>query len=111
MARIKKVEIKRAEGKTAECIKFEGRTWEQADYIIKLIAQTAPEEGNGYDKCDFKVTWNDEDNTSWSGRLDITRNGLQGKTLKERIKYAAEWVYNDGSMPKEDYEYWMELLK
>lgn len=64
--------IKRAEGKSAECFTIECRTWKAADQMLKLWARTAPEPGQGYDKCDFTVTW--EDGETYTGRYDLKRH-------------------------------------
>ena len=71
---ITKVWIARAEGRPSECI---ARTYEgpgslkQADTELRSWARTAPE-GGGYDKCDFRVTW--EDGETYEGRYDLVRD-------------------------------------
>jgi hypothetical protein len=53
--------------------------------------QSAPE-GGGYDKCDFKVVW--DNGESYDGRFDMQRGGTDGNeafwaSLRGRVSYYA----------------------
>lgn len=102
-----KIEIERAEGRTEECIKVEctareatttgyhGRrgirgypvgtwatdVWTRANAILASWSHTAPRSG-GYDKCDFKVTY--EDGEEYEGRYDLTHMSVDGYPSLER---------------------------
>ncbi|BAS31228.1 SNF2-related protein [Dehalococcoides mccartyi] len=74
MAKIKAktIVIERAEGPASECGKPVTLTgpdvWQKAFYLLYKWGKTAPMHG-GYDKCDFKVNW--EDGQTYSGRYDL----------------------------------------
>ena len=56
-----------------------------------LWGQTAPENG-GYDKCDFKVMW--DNGECYEGRFDLVRGGTEGDqtfwtSLRDRVSYYA----------------------
>lgn len=56
-----KIEISRAEGSIHECgIWHTVESWEAADALLNTWSHTASENG-GSDKCDFKITFADDD--------------------------------------------------
>lgn len=93
-----KIWINRAEGRTDECfaveVTNEGVTkdgkpywlsnffgqarediWTRANSVLAGWSHTAPKSG-GYDKCDFKVTY--EDGETYEGRYDLTHMSRDG---------------------------------
>ena len=82
----KEIVIERAEGPVAETGKPRTLTgpavWEQADSILVKWGKTAPKNG-GYDKCDFKVTW--EDGQTYSGRYDLVHPDKEWPDLAKHI--------------------------
>jgi hypothetical protein len=80
MIRVKKVWLNRAEGPTKLLTgPRTASSLEDADRIIKGWATSAPKDG-GYDKVDFKVTW--DDGEIYEGRYDMV--------------YADSWKANIG---------------
>ena len=82
----KEIWLRRAEGKIEECgaISVIGdNLWERANEILQKWGLTAPEVG--YDKCDFKVTF--DDGEEYEGRFDLQLGGrdTDGSTLNEHI--------------------------
>lgn len=70
-----KFELYRAEGLSSECGPAAPVTsWKAADDILRNWARTAPEKGQGYDKCDFTVTWSDGE--TYTGRYDLKRHDM-----------------------------------
>jgi hypothetical protein len=72
----KEVWLRRAEGKIDECraISVIGdNLWQRADEILQSWGKTAPNKGEGYDKCDFKVTF--DDGEEYEGRFDLQAGG------------------------------------
>jgi hypothetical protein len=86
---VKSVELERAEGPVEECVKvaLEGPdSLETAQAVLAKWGLTAPEKGGGYDKCDFKVTF--EDGETSEGRYDRQNTGLNdsGETIAGQMK-------------------------
>ena len=102
---LQKITLTRTEGPIQECttkvftIK-EGETTEDlfnhAQHQLSIWGHTAPPEGQGYDKCDAIVEWNDEHNLKT--RFDLQHGGHTSGNLSLRdsisstIKcYAGVW--------------------
>ena len=90
-AQVKNIMIKRGEGKaTAAGFKpYNFPTFEAAQDHLRSIGYTAPKPGNGYDKVDFVISWegDEDDKNSYSGRFDMQYGGLDsGETLREHVK-------------------------
>jgi hypothetical protein len=99
----KTIWLHRGEGPISEA----GRTvvvevpdvWKKAHLVLLEWSDTAPR-GGGYDKCDFKVTW--EDNESWEGRCDIkhwSHGGDADLYVNTHIKDFAEWEAGRAEKP------------
>ena len=74
--------INRGEGPIASCGKpLTVATFLQANHILSLWAQTAPA-GGGYDKCDFRVAYDNGD--TYSGRIDLVRDDFMRSRLLEK---------------------------
>lgn len=84
-----KVEITRAEGLISETGKPVilprdldiGNVWEAADRILYQWSKTAPTQG--YDKCDFLITW--EDGETYEGRYDLKHHTVEYPDLAKHI--------------------------
>ena len=76
MEKIKIVEIviDRAEGPRAYCGKKTVETIDEANKLLRQHARTAPKTGQGYDKCDFVITF--ADGETYDGRFDLQSDGL-----------------------------------
>lgn len=96
-----KFELYRAEGPSAQCGPAQPvTTWTDADDILRNWARTAPDEGQGYDKCDFTVTWSDGE--TYTGRYDLRRHdmgfsNLLARHIRQYIEFLAgthrpEWM-------------------
>jgi hypothetical protein len=71
--KMSKIEIARGEGPSAECGKTATvLTWAGSDRVIQQWAKTAPGPNQGYDKCDFIVTW--ENGETYTGRFDMRQH-------------------------------------
>jgi hypothetical protein len=87
MIDLKSITITRAEGPTDLCDKphtFD--SWDAARHW--LLRQRPTYSAQGYDKHDCTVTW--EDGSSYSLRLDCTRDG-DDCDVAERIRDACAW--------------------
>lgn len=72
MDAIKYVIVERSEGPAHSCDQPQiVRSINAAEVILNRWAQTAPTQGNGYDKCDFSIIWHDGE--IYNGRYDINR--------------------------------------
>lgn len=94
MVNIKTIVIIRVEGSFEDIIKVEAKRWIAAEKTIMLMAQSAPENGEGYDKADFEITW--EDGEQYKGRIDLQKGMEAGYDLKEHIRgYVDYMMKND----------------
>lgn len=73
MSKAKPVQVwlNRAEGPTRLCGEKTVRTFAEANTVLRDWARTAPSTG-GYDKCDFRVDYDNGD--TYSGRFDLVRD-------------------------------------
>lgn len=94
----KRIEIIRVEGPSNLCGKVQTATsWAEADFILRMNSSTAPKNG-GYDKHDFRVTF--EDGATYSGRYDlmhweVARPDLAGHVrafIRYLAGYAPAWL-------------------
>ncbi len=79
-----KIEVERYEGRTHECVKAEvngPNVWEEANALLGRWSRTAPKCG-GYDKCGFKVTY--EDGDTYEGRYDLV--GTEWPSLERHMR-------------------------
>ncbi|MEN7527898.1 hypothetical protein [Cupriavidus sp. DL-D2] len=68
-SKLKLITITRAEGPSSMCGKPQtAATFHGADWILHRWSSTAPEKG-GYDKCDFRIEW--ENGMVYEGRYDL----------------------------------------
>ena len=89
-AKITSVWLNRAEGPTVLC----GALTVPPEHVTATFiawGQTAPKDG-GYNKVDFKVTW--EDGSEYEGRFDMEFGGVDGhggfwQSLERRLEYYA----------------------
>ncbi len=82
---IANIEITRIEGNT-DLDNFKPHTFDsmvEANSYIKDIASSAPEHG-GYDKVDFKVTFEDEE--TYTGRYDLKRDHTTTGDLGDHMR-------------------------
>jgi hypothetical protein len=80
----KTITLTRAEGPTAECDRPEtAPSWAHANAILFRWSITAPEKG-GYDKCDFKIVF--EDGTDYEGRYDLVHHRREHPNLARHVR-------------------------
>lgn len=86
---VKAIELTRIEGPIGECDNlYEFATYEQANNMLRAWSDSAPKTG-GYDKCDFKITF--EDFETYEGRYDLRhwscgQDEGTGINLRQRIR-------------------------
>lgn len=80
---VKTIWIHRAEGPTRDLGEHLVASFETANAILRRWAQTAPDKG-GYDKVDFKVTW--DDGETYEGRYDLVREDTTKADLARHMK-------------------------
>lgn len=105
MVKVTKVWLRRAEGPNWDLGQYTVGTLEEADAILRRWALTAPEEGGGYDKVDFKVTW--ADGETYSGRYDMTHKDAHAADLGGHIRSAMEFyggLHRSTHLTPEQYE-------
>jgi hypothetical protein len=67
------------------------RTYDEADRVIRRIAETAPLEGEGYDKVDIVVAF--EDGYVFHGRYDAVREDRsRSEMLQQHIREHAQFL-------------------
>lgn len=77
--KVKEVWLNRAEGPKGQTGERIVHSLEAADEVLKKWAQTAPKPGGGYDKTDFKVTF--DDGETYEGRYDLKQEDRKKKSL------------------------------
>lgn len=80
---VKSIWLDRAEGYTRDLETVTVSSFEAADAVLRKWARTAPE-GGGYNKVDFKVTW--EDGETYAGRYDLVRADTTKASLSTHMK-------------------------
>lgn len=106
MRKLKNIVIERAEGRLEDLLKVEVKSYEAANKIIQIMAVTAPPIGNGYDKTDFIVTWDDE--IEYKGRLDLQYEMSLEFDLQKRIKEGMDGMLKSDLVSKDDYNEFIE---
>ena len=85
---VKEIELDRAEGPTHLCGKVIVSDFASANLRLATWALTAPKSGKGYNKIDFKVTW--EDGETYEGRYDLNQeveDDEKGQDLARHIRH------------------------
>ena len=85
--------LRRAEGRHSECGKtVGGLTWEEAQAELVKMGHSAPKKGEGYDKVDFQVTF--DDGQKYDGRYDLQEGGQEsdGSTLREHVRLFLQFI-------------------
>lgn len=90
--KITKITIDRAEGPIDWCIKTEHTTWADAEKRINDIRFTV--DHDGYDKCDFKIEF--EDGTVYDGRYDAEGMRKGGGGLAQHVRQHLEFISGEG---------------
>lgn len=80
--KVKEVFLERAEGPVADCIKVTVPSLAEATNTLMRWSWTAPKD-LGYDKCDFRVTF--EDGEVYEGRYDLKRGLKDEGSLQHHI--------------------------
>jgi len=112
-----KIEITRAEGLHSEVTGIPEvctretmfGIWDCADSILMKWSHTAPKEG-GYDKCDFKITF--EDGETYSGRYDLKHNSIEYPNLAKHVWGFTTFhagVGKPGHLTQEDYNKYLTI--
>lgn len=82
MIPVKSIWLRRAEGPVALLGTRTVSSFEDADSVLRRWAETAPE-GGSYDKCDFKITY--EDGEIYEGRYDLKRLDYEWPSLRKHV--------------------------
>lgn len=87
--RAREIWLRRAEGRFSECVETVVRgphVWASANAVLRKWSHTAPGEGGGYHKCDFRILWEgvdgDLEDETYEGRFDLTKHP---ETLERHI--------------------------
>lgn len=80
---IKSIWLNRAEGPNWDLGERTVSSFEDANRVLRKWAETAPK-GGGYDKVDFKVTW--EDGETYEGRYDLVREDTSKASLEKHMR-------------------------
>jgi hypothetical protein len=79
MIQVKEIKLRRGEGPPHECgVWHSFGSFFDADLKLKNWSYSAPEHG-GYDKCDFRIVW--EDGTEYDGRYDLKHFRVEAPNL------------------------------
>ena len=109
---VESVWVNRAEGPTKDLGERTTSTLEAADAILRRWSKTAPEEGHGYNKVDFKITW--QDGESYVGRYDLqredaTKKNLIGEHVQQFLTFHAGY-WRPSHMTPEQYTTYLERV-
>lgn len=80
---VKAIWLRRATGPNRDLGERLVASFETADAVLRKWAETAPK-GGGYDKVDFKITW--EDGETYKGRYDLVREDETKADLARHMK-------------------------
>jgi hypothetical protein len=83
MIKVTEIWLNRAEGPTQDVGQKKVKSFADANRVIKNWATSAPKNG-GYDKVDFKVTW--EDGEVYEGRYDMTYEDTWKANIGDQIR-------------------------
>jgi|SRR5690625_1319991 len=98
MTKVKNITIERIEGNFEDCFTIIATSFDQAEQAIKMMSLTAPRSGEGYDKTDFLIEW--EDGMKYQGRIDLQANmALKDNNLKEHIEGSMGYRIDQLSIP------------
>lgn len=87
--RIKKITITRGEGPSELCgIQHCATTWEQANRILKCMAQSVPDDG-GYEYTDFRIEFNNGE--EFRGSYELKQQDVQYGDLYRKVKDFCEF--------------------
>ena len=84
---VKRIILDRVEGPTESCGERIASDFRHTDLLLQGMAHTAPEQGRGYDKVDFKIEW--EDGETYEGRYDLNKFGEDddlGQSLVRHVR-------------------------
>jgi hypothetical protein len=95
-AKVTGIWLNRAEGPVALCGERSVRNFAEANDVIRSWARTAPK-GGGYDKCDFKVSYDNGD--TYSGRYDMTYDDVCGADMLQKHIRSNVDFYSGKSRP------------
>lgn len=107
---VKSVWLHRAEGPTNDLGEGVFPSLEAADDQLRRWARTAPKQGKGYDKTDFRIDW--ADGETYKGRYDLqredtTKNNLLGSHIQHYLAFHAG-IFCPEHMKRKDYERYLE---
>jgi hypothetical protein len=92
---VKEITITRGEGPSSECgKKHVVASYDEAEKVLTRMAYTAPKNG-GYDKCDFTVTFADDE--TYTGRYDLKYD--REESLTEHMMGFLEWYAGEAKNP------------
>jgi len=69
MIPVKSITLTRAEGVVEDCVTVTVPSWDAATSTLRKWAETAPDAGDGYHKCDYVIEW--QDGEQFEGRYDL----------------------------------------
>lgn len=81
--KVVRIEVERWEGRISECDGVHVcETFGEANSLLRIWARTAPEDGT-YDKCGFKVFF--ENGDTYEGRYDLTRKDFVSASIERQM--------------------------
>lgn len=87
--RVKSITLDRVEGRISDLDVRTVKTFEAASKVLRDWAQTAPAAGEGYDKTDFSIEW--EDGETYSGRIDLNSDDPESWDLAGHVRRFASY--------------------
>lgn len=94
------IKIERVEGYNKDCFTVLANTLEQAEQAIKLMSLSAPGAGEGYDKTDFTIKW--DDGSTYQGRIDLQADmATKEDNLTDHIKASLSYRIDQLNIPQD----------
>lgn len=105
---VKSIWLRRAEGPNWDLGQRTVASFEAADQVLRKWSETAPEKG-GYDKVDFKVTW--QDGETYEGRYDLVHRNVAMASLSTHIQEFCSFhggLWCPSHLKRKDYDQFIE---
>lgn len=104
--------LNRAEGPTREVGERTVSSLADADVVIHNWAASAPKPGQGYDKVDFEVRW--DDGETYKGRFDMTQNhrgspNLIGNAVQHHLLFLSG-LHRPDHWERDQYDRYLEEI-
>lgn len=106
---VKEIKLVRAEGPIKERGEKTVHSLHDARHQLTTWGTTAPEQGQGYDRCDVEITW--ENGESFIFRFNLNKGGTSGGSTLQGTLLLKLKIYAGVSCPEHLKPHWEDYLK